>query len=64
MTAAIATRPAAIDWTRRRLPSGVWRCAHRNGSVVFIGRDVTEAEIQRRLAVVEATIRHLERKRC
>jgi hypothetical protein len=52
-----------VLWTRTRTPSGAWRCEHRNGSLIYVGRDAGEAEIQRRLAEAEATIARLTRKR-
>ena len=61
MTAPRPAPPAA--WTRTQMKSGAWRLEHRNGSIIFIARDCTEAEIQRRLAEAEQTIARLARRR-
>jgi hypothetical protein len=59
MTAA-ARRPAsAAAWTRTRTPSGAWRLEHPKGSVIFVDRDASEDEVQRRMAEAESTIRRL-----
>jgi hypothetical protein len=59
-----APAPAATTWRRTRLASGALRLQHLpSGSIVFLAKGASEAEIARRLAEIEATIARLIARR-